>query len=100
MVMHKTNARKTCSIARGKPDARSQIILNRKEPTPPPYWTSFPKGKQVRPAILKHCIPTGIPIMEIHQRHPTKNQLNALNAPPKINHNRFQRHPIKCPPKT
>ena len=40
--------------AMGSPVAISQMIFSRREPAPPPYCTSFPKGKKLRDANLKH----------------------------------------------
>ena len=83
-----------CSAASGSPETISHMIFTSSETGPPPYLTSFPKGKKLSDANLKHCIPMGIPIMVMHQRQPARHQLRPLSAPPKINHNRFPRHPI------
>ena len=45
---------RACSRARGSPDSTSQIKFTRNETAPPPYLTSFPKGKKLREASLKH----------------------------------------------
>ena len=34
--------------------------------------TFFPKGNATSDAILKHCLPNGIPIMVIHKSIPVK----------------------------
>ena len=94
IVTHKAVPNARCSSARGRPDTISQMIFKRNEPAPPPYCTSFPKGKKLSAANLKHCIPTGIPTTVIHQRQPARHQLSPLTAPPNTNHNTFPRHPI------
>src|SRR5699024_621526 len=94
MVTHSAQPSMACSAASGSPETISQMIFTSSETGPPPYRTSFPKGKKLSDANLKHCIPMGIPIMVIHQRQPARHQLGPLSAPPKINHNRFPRHPI------
>ena len=98
IVMKKTPPITRCSIANGIPDTSSQITFRKREPAPPPYCTSFPNGKKLSCANLKHCIPTGIPMIVMHQRHPARHQLNPVNAPPNTNHNKFPKHPIFFPP--
>ena len=44
-------------------------------------FTVFPNGKSDSFAILKHCLPNGIPIMVMHQIMPRKNQDNAEKKP-------------------
>lgn len=58
------------------PLTKIQIIFRSKEPTPPPYTTSLPNGKNAREANLKHCIPIGIPTIVIHQSKPASSQLS------------------------
>jgi hypothetical protein len=86
------------SIARGIPVITIQNILSIREPAPPPYTTSLPKGKKHRPANLKHCIPIGIPIMVIHHNKLARSQVKPLINPPNINHKIFPKHPIMMPP--
>jgi|BioPla2DNA2_1021312.scaffolds.fasta_scaffold09396_3 hypothetical protein len=81
------------SMARGIPVTSNHMIFNKKEPTPPPYSTSFPKGKKQSPANLKHCNPTGIPTMVMHQTTPASSQLIPLMKPPQINQIIFPRQP-------
>lgn len=95
MVTQSKAPKARCSSARGMPDTISQMTLSTKDPAPPPYTTSFPKGKKLSPANLKHCNPIGIPTMVTHQRHPARSQLTPLTAPPKINQQAFPRQPIK-----
>lgn len=56
------------------------------EPTPPVSTISLPKGQKLRIAILKHCIPTGIPIIEMHQTIPAPIQPSPPTKPPQHNH--------------
>ena len=65
------------------------IIFAIKLTAPPPYTTSFPNGKNAKPANLKHCKPIGIPIMEMHHRQPAKTHDSPLNNPPHINQSIF-----------
>jgi hypothetical protein len=98
IVIHISNPNKADSIARGIPVISNQIIFIKKEPAPPPYSTSFPKGKKHSPANLKHCIPIGIPIMVIHHKHPAISQLSPVKKPPHINQMALPKHPIINPP--
>ena len=52
-------------------------------------FTFFPYGKSDNLAILKHCMPKGIPITVIHKTMPHNPQNNANHIPPKINHKTF-----------
>ena len=92
--MHSTTPIRADSIAKGSPDTMSQIKFKRKDPAPPPYRTSFPNGKKLSAANLKHCIPTGMPIIVIHQRQPVSVQLRPLMKPPNINQSKLPRQPI------
>lgn len=93
-VMHKSSPNTADSTANGIPVIKSQIIFNKREPAPPPYSTSLPKGKKLKLASLKHCMPTGMPTMVMHHRHPAISQLNPLKKPPHMNHIILPRHPI------
>ena len=84
-----------CSNARGRPDTSSHIIFIKNEHAPPPYIICFPKGKKLSDASLKHWIPTGIPIIVAHQRHPARHQLKPLIAPPQTNQIKFPDIPYK-----
>lgn len=99
IVIHSPAPSNTCSIAIGSPVMTIHRIFNRSEPAPPPYSTSFPNGKKLSDANLKHCMPTGMPTIVIHHRQPARHQLSPLIAPPNINHSKFPRHPIPLPPK-
>ena len=50
---------------------------------PFPYTISFPNGQNARVANLKHCRPTGIPIIVIHHMHPAKIEEIMLIRSPK-----------------
>ena len=52
---------------------------------PFPYTISFPNGQNARVANLKHCRPTGIPIIVIHHMHPAKIHASPPSNPPNIN---------------
>lgn len=60
--------------------------IDQNENTPFPYTTSLPNGQNASVANLKHCIPTGIPTMVIHQIHPAKIHDSPPSRPPKRNH--------------
>ena len=68
-----------------RPKNTIQIRFTRKETPPPPYMTSFPKGKKARLANLKHCSPTGIPMMVTHHRHPASTHASPPISPPNRN---------------
>lgn len=86
------------TIAIGIPVTIIHIIFRIKEPAPPPYTISFPKGKKLRLANLKHCKPIGIPIIVIHHKQPASIQLSPLKKPPNINQIKLPKHPIPLPP--
>src|SRR5699024_6009346 len=94
IVTQSTRPNTRCSSASGIPDRINQIIFKMSEPAPPPYCTSFPNEKKLSDANLKHCIPTGIPIIVIHHKQPASPQLSPLTKPPQINHKILPRHPI------
>ena len=96
MVMQSPAPKARCSRASGRPETISHIIFRSNEPAPPPYCTSFPKGKKLNVANLKHCNPTGIPTIVMHHKHPASTQLSPLTAPPNTNHNKFPRQPMSC----
>ena len=98
MVIQRSTPQERCSTARGMPVVIIQIIFKIREPVPPPKSTSFPNGKKESPANLKHCIPTGIPIIVIHHNTPANSQLRPPSSPPQKNHRIFPRQPMLCPP--
>lgn len=68
------------------------------ENIPFPYTISFPKGQNARDANLKHCSPTGIPMIVIHHMHPAKIHANPPNTPPNINQRIFPNVLISASP--
>lgn len=90
-VTHRTIPKTACSTARGRPETNSHRIFSSSDPAPPPYLTSLPNGKKLSTASLKHWIPTGIPMIVMHQRPPARSQLRPARKPPKINHKRLPR---------
>lgn len=89
IVMHQRQPRMQYPIAISRPKKMIQIRLTRKEKPPPPYTTSFPNGKKARLANLKHCSPTGMPMMVMHQRHPASTQARPPINPPNRNQRTF-----------
>ena len=53
------------------------------------YTILAPNGAKDNLAILKNCIPNGIPTIVIHHIIPDSTHESPLNRPPKINHNTF-----------
>lgn len=95
MVIHMMHPHNRECSAIGIPKKMAQMIFSKKLPSPPPYVTSFPNGKSASPANLKHCMPTGIPTMVMHQIHPAIKYPSALTRPPQSIHIIFPRQPIK-----
>lgn len=93
IVIHNKTPSSADSNASGSPDTSSHMMFKRSDPLPPPYTTSFPNGKKHRDANLKHCSPTGIPMMVIHHRQPVNSQLHPLINPPNKNQSILPRHP-------
>ena len=89
IVMHQRQPRMQYPIAISRPKKIIQIRLTRKEKPPPPYTTSFPNGKKARLANLKHCRPTGMPMIVMHQRQPASTQARPPINPPNRNQRIF-----------
>ena len=70
-------------------EAKKIISLNNVNRQEFSYTISFPKGQNARDANLKHCSPTGIPIIVIHHMHPAKIHASPPNTPPNINQRIF-----------
>jgi hypothetical protein len=70
-----------------QPPQRNHMILANSERQP---WEEerlialLPNGNKMNPAILKHWIPNGMPIMLAHKNSPPITYPNALKKPPKI----------------
>ena len=86
IVKQQTRPMMVASTARVQPVKHIHTMFSRKLPALPIYSTVLPKGKKHSLAILKHCLPTGIPIIVIDQIRPAKHQRRPVTAPPSINH--------------
>lgn len=71
------------------PKKSIHIRLSRNENTPLPYTTSLPNGQNASDANLKHCTPTGMPMIVTHHRQPARIQAKPPIMPPNINHKIF-----------
>ncbi len=96
-VQHKITPFTTAPIARGMPLMTIHKILARNDIVPPPYWISFPKGKNAREANLKHCRPMGIPTIVIHHRIPQNPHESPCHNPQHKNQIIFPKQPILYP---
>jgi hypothetical protein len=76
-------------IASSMPPKTNQRIFNNTLPMESEKTISFPKGKKLKPANLKHWNPTGNPIIVTHQRSPMINQVRPPIKPGTINHNKL-----------
>lgn len=97
IVMQHTTPANAFAAAIGIPDTISQMILAIRLTVPPPYITSFPNGQNASPANLKHCNPTGMPMMDMHHRQPATIHDIPLKNPPKINQSMFPNTLIYAP---
>ena len=70
IVMHQIQPTIRFPSAISHPKNIIHIRFTRNENMPFPYTISFPNGQNARVANLKHCRPTGIPIIVIHHMHP------------------------------
>lgn len=89
IVMHQRKPIIRFPNAISQPKNRIQIKFTKNENIPFSYTISFPKGQNARDANLKHCSPTGIPIIVIHHMHPAKIHASPPNTPPNINQRIF-----------
>ena len=85
IVMHHRRPKIRFPSAISHPKNRSHIRLTKNENIPFPYTISLPDGQNAREANLKHCSPTVIPTIVIHQTHPAKTQESPLINPPNKN---------------
>lgn len=97
IVIAHTNADIKCPKANPNPPNIIHIILRINEEVFSPILISLPNGDKDNLANLKHCNPTGIPIIDIHQKSPTKNQAIDNKNPPNINHRIFPKNVIITP---
>ena len=68
-----------------QPKNTIHMRFTKNENIPFPYTISFPNGQNANVANLKHCRPTGIPIIVIHHMHPAKTHVSLPSYPPNIN---------------
>ena len=68
-----------------QPKNTIHMRFTKNENIPFPYTISFPNGQNANVANLKHCRPTGIPIIVIHHMHPAKTHASPPSNPPNIN---------------
>ena len=85
IVMHHIQPTIRFPSAISHPKNIIHIRFTRNENMPFPYTISFPNGQNAKVANLKHCRPTGIPIIVIHHMHPAKTQVRPPSNPPNIN---------------
>ena len=98
IVMHQRKPIIRFPNAISQPKNRIQIKFTKNENIPFPYTISFPKGQNARDANLKHCSPTGIPMIVIHHMHPAKIHASPPNTPPNINQRIFPNVLISASP--
>ena len=89
IVMQRMSPKIAFSRASSHPKRRIQKRFKINDPVPPSSTTSFPNGLRAIDDILKHCFPTGIPIIVMHHTAPAIQNPNALKNPPKIIHRIF-----------
>lgn len=85
IVQHKIRPKTACVIASSTPPKISQRIFKISEVVFPLTSTSLPKGKKLSTPSLKHCKPTGTPIIVMHHKMPKKNQIKPAKMPPNKN---------------
>lgn len=94
MVQHNKTPFMAADRAKGIPLMISHKIFARRDNVPPPYSTSFPKGKNARDANLKHCVPMGMPTIVMHHKSPAAIQQIPCHIPPHKNHIKLPKQPI------
>lgn len=83
IVQHKLTPIVVSASANGKPVKQIHKRFIKKFPVPPTgLKTYLPNGNKQRVPILKHCFPTGIPMIVIVQNIPARYQDNPINPPP------------------
>ena len=45
------------------------------------YWMLFPKGAKAKAAILKCCMPKGMPMIVIHSKRPNPRCVRQIQKP-------------------
>lgn len=81
IVMHSKTPLNTATHARGIPLKINQKTLAITETLPPPYSISFPNGKKVSDASLKHCLPIGMPMIVMLHRIPASTHEKPSHSP-------------------
>lgn len=89
IVIHHRHPRIRFPRAISHPKKSIHIRLTRNENTPLPYMTSLPNGQKASDANLKHCMPTGIPMIVTHHKHPAMIQDRPPRIPPNMNQRIF-----------
>ena len=93
MVIQSTRPIPAAVSAISNPPKMSHSMFTKKLKTPLLNRISRPKGHRLKEANLKHCMPTGIPKMVMHQSRPAKVHSRANTSP----HSRNQiTLPMKC----
>ena len=92
IVMQKRRPIIRWATASSTPEIQIQRMFKSKDMAPPLFATFLPKGNMATPAILKHWIPSGMPMIVMHQRIPAIIQPSPRRKPPNKNQIRF---PIK-----
>ena len=64
---------------------KNHKTFTRNDTAPPELTTSLPNGMRARRATLKHCMPTGMPTMLMHQSTPKSAHPNASHTPASTN---------------
>ena len=96
IVMHHRQPNAILPRAIAHPKHTIQIRFTKKENVPVPYSISFPKGQNASDANLKHCTPTGIPMIVMHQTQPTMIHARPPNSPPNKNQRILPKRLINC----
>lgn len=92
--MHNNMPLKTATHARGIPLKISQKTLAMTDTLPPPYSISFPNGKNVSDASLKHCLPIGMPMIVMLHRIPASTHEIPSHSPQTRNQIILPKQPI------
>lgn len=94
IVIHSNTPFNTATQARGIPLKISQKTLAMTDTLPPPYSISFPNGKNVNDASLKHCLPIGMPMIVMLHRSPAITHEKPSHSPQARNQIIFPKQPM------
>jgi hypothetical protein len=97
MVMQKIAAMKIWFRAMTNPSGSHKMLnkQSQQQQAPPlthntpSLLTSLSNGSRLNEAILKHCLPNGIPMMVRHSTNPTNHHNKAEKKPPSTNQTIF-----------